>query len=83
MAGGPRATKESSRSLEEKEPVSNSSEEEEVERGVNVNDQVGEEDAEELEAVARTADDSDEEENDAAANDGGGEPDDDDEEVVE
>lgn len=60
--------------------MSNSSEEEEVERGVNINDQVEEEDEEELEAVARTADDSDEEENDAALDDGGGEPDDEEEE---
>ncbi|XP_027151094.1 lipase-like isoform X2 [Coffea eugenioides] len=82
MARGPRATKESSRSLEEKVPVSNSSEEEEVEREVNVNDQVGEEDAEELEAVERTADYSDEEENDAAANHGGGELDDEEERMA-
>lgn len=60
--------------------MSNSSEEEEVERGVNINDQVEEEDEEELEAVARTADDSDEEENDAALDDGGGEPDEEEEE---
>lgn len=60
MARGTRATKDSS----ESEAPSNSSEEEEIDRG-DANDQVEDEDEEELEAVARTAEDSDDEENDA------------------